>query len=281
MKFYTMNGAGNRFAIFDARGSGFAMSETLAKAVGAPGGPMGAKGCDQIIVLMDPPIDDGSADVFMDIWNNDGSHVDACGNAARCTGWLLMEERNQNQITIQTAVGLLKSKRVSHLQVAVDMGEPLLEWDQIPLKEYMGTIVIDVKVGPIDDPVLARPGAVNMGNPHCVFFVDDVMETAVETLGPMLEFHPLFPQQANIGFAQVIDAGHMRLRVWERGAGLTAACGTGACAAVVAAVRQSRTGRIVRVDMDGGTLHIDWRESDNHVIMTGPVELEGSGDLPV
>jgi len=145
----------------------------------------------------------------------------------------------------------------------------------------MHTHHIDLKVGPIDDPVLSNPGAVNMGNPHCVFFVDDVMDTDIERLGPMLEFHPLFPEQANIGFAQVLSDDHMRLRVWERGVGLTLACGTGACAAVVAAVRQKRTGRNVRVDVDGGTLQIEWREDDGHVIMTGPVELEIEGELAV
>lgn len=276
-----MNGAGNRFAIFDARGTGFMMSETLAKAIGASGGPLGPKGCDQIIVLMDPPINDGAADVFMDIWNRDGGHVDACGNATRCAGWLMMEEGGATQINIQTAAGLLKSQRVGDLQIAVDMGPPKLEWDEIPLSEIMHTHHIDIKVGPIDAPLLSNPGAVNMGNPHCVFFVDDVAQTQVETLGPMLEFHPLFPQQANIGFAQILSDRHMRLRVWERGAGLTLACGTGACAAVVAAVRQARTGRSVQVDVDGGTLHIHWRESDDHVIMTGPVELESEGDIAV
>jgi len=281
MKFYAMNGAGNRFAIFDARGTGFVMTADLAKAVGAKGGPLGPAGCDQIIVMMDAPIDDGSADVFMDIWNNSGGHVDACGNATRCVGWLLMKERGGLKINIQTAAGLLKSSRASHLQVAADMGEPKLEWDQIPLAEVMHTHHIDLKVGPIDAPVLSNPGAVSMGNPHCVFFVDDVMATDIERLGPMLEFHPLFPQQANIGFAQVLGKDRIRLRVWERGAGLTLACGTGACAAVVAGVRQSRLFRNVQVDVDGGTLHIEWRESDNHVIMTGPVELEFEGDLPV
>ena len=281
MKFYAMNGAGNRFAIFDARGTGFTMTADMAKAVGAKGGPLGELGCDQIIVMMDAPIDDGSADVFMDIWNNTGGHVDACGNATRCVGWLLMKERGDLKINIQTAAGLLKSSRASNLKVAVDMGEPRLEWDQIPLAEVMHTHHIDIKVGPIDAPVLSNPGAVSMGNPHCVFFVDDVMATDIERLGPMLEFHPLFPEQANIGFAQVIDKYHIRLRVWERGAGLTKACGTGACAAVVAGVRQSRLGRKVRVDVDGGELLIEWRERDGHVIMTGPVELEYEGELPV
>ena len=291
MKFYAMNGAGNRFAIFDGRGNEFALTSELAISIGAKGGPLGSKGCDQIMVIRQST----RGDAFMEIWNNDGGQVEACGNATRCVGWLLLRESGAEQVTIETAAGLLLAKAISEstsaestsgqasqkdkFQISVDMGQPNLEWDQIPLKEYMDTRVIDVKVGPIDAPILARPGAVNMGNPHCVFFVDDVEATAVETLGPMLEFHPLFPEQANIGFAQVLGPHHMRLRVWERGAGLTLACGTGACAAVVAAVRQSRMERKVRVDVDGGTLHIDWRASDDHVIMTGPVELEGSGEL--
>lgn len=281
MKFYAMNGAGNRFAIFDARGTSFAMTPDLAKAVGAPGGPLGEKGCDQIIVMLDPPIQDGTADVYMDIWNNNGGHVDACGNATRCVGWLLMQGSKADAINIQTAAGLLKSSRAGDLQIAVDMGAPKLDWEDIPLAEVMHTHHIDLKVGPMDDPVLSNPGAVSMGNPHCVFFVDDVMATDIERLGPMLEFHPLFPEQANIGFAQILSGDHIRLRVWERGAGLTLACGTGACAAVVAAFRQKRTGRNVRVDVDGGTLQIEWRQSDGHVIMTGPVELESEGELPV
>lgn len=278
-----MNGAGNRFAIFDARSavsgaSGFSMNTDLAKAIGAKGGPLGAKGCDQIMIMRDA--ESGScADVFMEIWNNSGEQVEACGNATRCVGWLMLREGQSKQVNIQTVAGLLKAQSAGDLQIAVDMGQPRLEWNEIPLKEYMGTRVIDVKVGPIDDPVLARPGAVNMGNPHCVFFVDDVMATDVERLGPMLEFHPLFPEQANIGFAQILSEDRIRLRVWERGAGLTLACGTGACAAVVAAVRQSRTDRKVQVDVDGGVLQIEWRESDDHVIMTGPVELEGTGEL--
>lgn len=285
MKFYAMNGAGNRFAIFDARGTAFRMAEALAIAVGKKGGPLGPKGCDQIMVMMDAPKaesgDDGSADIYMDIWNNSGGHVEACGNATRCVGWLLMRERGVDAVNIQTAAGLLKAARAGDLSVTVDMGAPRLEWDQIPLAEVMHTHHMDLKVGPIDNPVLSNPGAVNMGNPHCVFFVDDVQGVDIERLGPMLEYHPLFPERANIGFAQVIDKSHMRLRVWERGAGLTLACGTGACAAVVAAHRQARTNRRVQVDVDGGTLHIEWRERDGHVIMTGPVELEGEGDLPL
>ena len=215
-----MNGAGNRFGVFDARTNpSFAMSETLAKSIAAKGGPMGALGADQIIIMR-PPKTNG-ADVFMEIWNAAGFEVDACGNASRCIPWLVMEESGKDSIMLETNAGLLETKRISEFHVSVDMGAPKLEWDQIPLKEYMGTRVIDVKVGPIDDPILARPGAVNMGNPHCVFFVDDAETVAADKIGPMIEYHPLFPQQANIGFAQIISQSEIRLRVWERGVGLT------------------------------------------------------------
>jgi len=275
-----MNGAGNRFGVFDARGNAsFVMTEALAKSIAVKGGPMGAPGADQVIIMRAPKAAD--ADVFMEIWNADGVEVDACGNASRCIPWLVMNEAGKDTIMLETNAGLLAAKRVSEFEVSVDMGAPKLEWNQIPLKEYMDTRVIDVKVGPIDDPLLARPGAVNMGNPHCVFFVDDAQGVAADKIGPMIEFHPLFPEQANIGFAQIISPSEIRLRVWERGAGLTKACGTGACAALVAAHRQGRTGRSANVIMDGGTLKIEWRESDNHVIMSGPVELEHEGDLKV
>jgi len=275
-----MNGAGNRFGVFDAREHpSFAMSSDLAKATAAKDGPMGTLGADQIIVMRQPKSD--SADIFMEIWNADGSAVDACGNASRCIPWLMMVETGRNEITLETNAGMLLTTRIGEDQVAVDMGKPHLEWGEIPLKEYMDTHVVDVKVGPIDAPILARPGAVNMGNPHCVFFVDNADEMAVDKIGPMIEFHPLFPEQCNVGFAEVRNRNEIRLRVWERGVGITKACGTGACAALVAAHRQNRTDRKARIIMDGGDLHIDWRAVDDHVIMTGPVELEFEGELDV
>ena len=284
MKFIIINGAGNRFGVFDARNqirgrSSFTMTPDLAKATAAKNGVIGALGADQIIVMRDAK--SKTADVFMEIWNADGNEVDACGNASRCIPWLLMQETGRDQITLETNAGLLHTTRMGEFSVAVDMGEPKLEWQQIPLKEYMDTHVIDVKVGPIDAPILARPGAVNMGNPHCVFFVENAEETAVDKVGPMIEFHPLFPEQCNVGFAEIRSPTEIRLRVWERGVGITQACGTGACAALVAAHRQSRTERSANIIMDGGTLQIDWRKSDNHVIMTGPVELEFEGELEI
>lgn len=274
-----MNGAGNRFGVFDARVKpSFVMTEALAKSVAGKKGPMGEKGADQIIIMRRPKSE--QADIFMEIWNHAGFEVDACGNASRCIPWLIMEETGKDKIALETNAGLLHVERKGPRQVSVDMGAPRLDWTEIPLKEYMDTHVVDVKVGPIDNPILARPGAVNMGNPHCVFFVDNAETIAADKIGPMIEFHPLFPDQANVGFAEIRARDDIRLRVWERGAGLTQACGTGACAALVAAHRQGRTGRKASIEMDGGVLEIEWRESDDHVIKTGPVELEYEGELP-
>lgn len=279
MRFLIMNGAGNRFAVFDARKySDFAMSEAKAVALCKPGSDvMGPKGADQLVIMREPK--NPNAHAFMEIWNQKGFEVDACGNATRCIAWLYMQEKGVDKMTLETNAGLLFCSEAGPHQVAVDMGPPKLDWTQIPLEEPMHTHHIDVKVGPIDAPVLSNPGAVNMGNPHCVFFVEDFDGAKPEQVGPMIEFHPLFPEQANIGFARVDGDNNMRLRVWERGVGMTLACGTGACAAVVAAVRQKRCGRKVHVTVDGGELLIEWRETDDHVIMTGPVEVELDGTI--
>jgi len=217
MKFFKMNGLGNAFAIFDARTrGGLALSEAQARAIADPAQGVG---CDQIIAIEQSI----RGDAFMRIWNADGGQVSACGNAARCVGWLLMEESGADKVTIETDAGRLTAQMRGPKTVCVDMGSPLLKWEEIPLAERMDTRRIDVKVGPIDEPILHTPGAVNMGNPHCVFFVEDVDAIAVDRLGPMLENHPLFPQRANIGFAQIRRPDAIRLRVWERGVGLTRA----------------------------------------------------------
>ncbi|MGB6228532.1 MAG: diaminopimelate epimerase, partial [Litorimonas sp.] len=244
MNFLIMNGAGNRFAVFDARRApDFALSDAQVRAICEPGSPaMGPLGADQLIVLRAPrDADKGpSADLFMEIRNRAGFEVDACGNATRCAAWLFMEETGTDACTVQTNDARLACTREGPFQVAVDMGEPKLDWSQIPLKEPMHTHHIDVKLGPIDNPTLSNPGAVSMGNPHCVFFVDDFETVKPHLAGPMVEFHPLFPEQVNVGFARVDAPDAMRLKVWERGVGMTQACGTGACAAVVAAHRQKR-----------------------------------------
>ena len=279
MDFLIMNGAGNRFAIFDARHvPDFRLTETQIKAIAEPGSKaMGEKGADQVIIARTPK--SPGADMFMEIWNQKGFEVSACGNATRCLAWLYMEEQNATSMVLETNSGLLLCAQAGDHQISVDMGPPKLEWDEIPLKEVMHTHHIDVKLGPIDDPILHNPGAVNMGNPHCVFFVKDFERAKPDKVGSMIEFHPLFPEQVNVGFARVDAPNKIRLKVWERGVGMTLACGTGACAAVVAAVRQKRTERSVEVEVDGGTLFIEWREDDGHVIMTGPVEMEGQGEF--
>lgn len=279
MKFLIMNGAGNRFGVFDARNApDFRLSDDQTIKIARPGGAvMGDKGADQIVILRAPKSPD--ADIFMEIRNRKGFEVDACGNATRTTAWFHMREADTDKCVVETNDGLLYCTRAGDFEISVDMGEPKLDWTQIPLEEAMHTHHIDVKLGPIDNPVLSNPGAVSMGNPHCVFFVEDFETIKPELAGPMIEFHPLFPEQANVGFAKVEADDHIRLKVWERGVGMTLACGTGACAAVVAAHRQKRTGRDVTVEVDGGTLHIHWRESDGHVIMTGPVELESEGTV--
>ncbi len=277
MKFLIMNGAGNRFGVFDARQTpSFKLNDAQTIEIAKAGGNvMGEKGADQIVILRAPKSPD--ADIFMEIRNQKGFEVDACGNATRTTAWLHMRDAKTDTCVVETNDGLLYCTRAGEFEIAVDMGPPKLDWSQIPLEEPMHTHHIDVKIGPIDDPILSNPGAVNMGNPHCVFFVDDFEQVKPHLAGPMIEFHPLFPQQVNVGFAKVESRDRIRLKVWERGVGITLACGTGACAAVVAAHRQKRTSRDVTIEADGGILHVHWRESDDHVIMTGPVELESEG----
>ncbi len=273
MKLFKMNGLGNAFAIFDARGrGGLALTEEQARAVADP---RQGVGCDQVIAIEESI----RGDAFMRIWNADGGEVAACGNAARCVGWLLLNETGRDHVTIETLAGRLKAERRGHDTVSVDLGSPLLKWEEIPLAEKMDTRRLELKIGAIHAPVLHAPSAVNLGNPHCVFFVEDVAAIAIERLGPMLEHHPLFPERANIGFAEVRSRDVIRLRVWERGAGLTRACGTGACAAVVAATRRGLVDRFAVVKLDGGDLFVEWRESDDHVLMTGPVELEFEADM--
>jgi diaminopimelate epimerase len=266
--FLKMNGAGNDFVVVEARRRPFAPPPAQVRAIADRAGPLG---CDQLIAI-EPS---ARADAFMRIWNADGGQVDACGNATRCVGWLLLQEGHKDAATIETNAGLISVERAGHERVRVDMGAPRLEWFQIPLSRPMDTVSLDL----FAEPDLAMPGAVSMGNPHVVFFVADVEAFPVAHTGPRIEFHSLFPEQVNVGFAEIKARDRIRLRVWERGAGLTKACGTGACAALVAAHRRGLTDRAATVEMDGGDLHIEWRESDGHVLMTGPVAFEFSGVL--
>ena len=268
-----MNGLGNTFVILDLRESEAAVDSQSARFIADPKtGP----GCDQLITI---EMRDGI--LFMGVWNADGSEVGACGNAARCVAWLLMEEAGLDEIEFAAGAGSLKAWRVGDKRVAVDMGEPKFRWRDIPLAEQMDdTRFIDIKLGPIDNPVLWGPSAVNIGNPHCIFFVDDAEAQALDRFGPMVENHPLFPERANVSVAEVQSKHAIRLRVWERGAGITKACGSAACAVVAAAHRRRLTARKATVTLDGGDLGVEWREDDNHIVMTGPLAFDGEGRLP-
>jgi diaminopimelate epimerase len=212
----------------------------------------------------------------MRIWNADGGEVEACGNATRCVAWLMMEAAGRDAVSIETCVGIMEARRAGPKTVTVDMGEPGLDWRSIPLAWEMDTreLLLDIS------PNLRGPGCVSVGNPHIVFFVPDVAVIPVTEIGPRIEHHWLFPERINVEFAQVIAPDRIRMRVWERGVGQTRACGTGACATVVAAHRQGRADRACVVELDGGELFIEWTQSDNHVRMTGPVAVEFTGFLP-
>ena len=269
-----MNGAGNAFIAVQAFEEGFHPTEDQVRALADPTAGLG--GFDQLIGV--EPSE--TADAFMRVWNADGSMVQTCGNALRCVGWLLLEATGKEEVVIDTLGGPTTARRAGDHLVTVDMGAPRLNWDQVPLAEEMDTRGIELQVGPIDAPVLHTPGAVSMGNPHVVFFTDQQDDAFVKGSGSLVEHHPLFPEGVNVGFAKVIDRDHIRLRVWERGAGLTLACGTGACAALVATARRGLTDRKATVIVDGGELTIDWDEASGHVFMTGPVEIERTGLLP-
>lgn len=269
MKFWKMNGAGNAFAIFDARSTAFEPSHRQIKDIADE------MSADQVIAI-ERSLD---RDAFMRIWNADGSQVNACGNVSRCVGHLLMTETGKSEVSIQTNADILKARRAGPDQITVDMGSPLMGWADIPLSEDMDIDGIDLKIGPIDAPILSRPAVVSMGNPHAVFFVDDIEKYDIPAIGPLVEWHPVFPKGVNVGFAQIIDRQTIRLRVWERGAGLTQACGTGACAALVCAARTDKTDRKAQLVLDGGELSIEWSDQTDRVLMTGPVELEYTGEI--
>ncbi|WP_108682622.1 diaminopimelate epimerase [Methyloceanibacter sp. wino2] len=272
--FRKMNGLGNDFVVIDRRTDELALPADAVRAIADRAAGIG---CDQLITL-DPS---SEADVFMRIWNADGGEVAACGNAARCVAGVVAGELGRPSVTIETEDQVLGAYAGADGLVTIDMGEPRLAWDEIPLaEEFHDTSCIELQAGPIDAPVLHSPGVVSMGNPHAIFFVDDVETIDLGRIGPMLEHHPRFPERANISVAQIVDEGHIRLRTWERGAGLTRACGTAACASAVAAVRRGLTDRKVTVSLPGGDLVIEWREGDGHVLMTGPYALDFEGTLP-
>jgi diaminopimelate epimerase len=268
--FLKMHGLGNDFVVVDGRARAFdpTPEETRALADRRTG-----IGFDQLIIV-EPPRQ-GLAHAFMRIRNADGGEVEACGNATRCVARLVMDELGRSHAIVETVAGLLDAEAKPEGLVAVDMGVARLDWREIPLREAVDTLHVPVSAGPLADPV-----ATNMGNPHATFFVPDAEAIALAELGPGLEHHRMFPERANIGVAQILDPRRIRLRVWERGAGITRACGTGACAALVAAARRGLTGRRAEVILEGGTLLIEWL-ADGHVLMTGPaaVSFRGSFDF--
>lgn len=275
--FLKMNGLGNDFVVVQTLTQSFEPTPEEIRAIAKRGD--GGIGCDQVIAI-DPPKAEG-ASAYVRFWNSDGEETGACGNGTRCVAWLLMQSAGKTEVAFDTVAGRLSGVAAGEKLVTVDMGPPRLEWSQIPLAEDMDTARVELQVGPIDAPWVHTPVCVSMGNPHVVFFVDaPVSDEFATKTGSLVEHHPLFPEGVNVGFAYVESRDHIRLKVWERGAGLTAACGTGACAAQVAAVRRGLTDRKAKVEFESGALTIEWRESDGHVIMTGPVSMDFAGKLP-
>ena len=275
VNFAKMNGAGNEILVVDMRGQSGRVSPQAAINLAT----QAETKFDQIMAIHDPKTD--GTDNYIMILNADGSEAQACGNGTRCVVQALSVDIGQTEFTFQTLAGILNAEEHADGLVSVDMGQPVFEWDRIPLEEeFSDTRKIELQVGPIDDPILHSPSAMSMGNPHAIFWVeDDVWSYDLEKFGPLLENHPIFPERANISIAQVIDDTHLEMRTWERGAGLTLACGSGACAVGVSAARTERTNRNVSIKVPSGkTLQINWR-NDNHVIMTGPAEWEWSGML--
>jgi diaminopimelate epimerase len=268
LPFIKMHGLGNDFVVIDARKHPVALSAAAARAIADR---RRGVGCDQLIVLEAPR--DGGTQAFMRIRNADGGESAACGNATRCIGAFLMAENGAKQARIGTEAGVLMAQG-SGAKVTVDFGTPRLDWREVPLASACDTLHAPIAEGPLSDPACC-----SMGNPHGTFFVPHADAVDLATHGPKLERHPMFPERANIGVAQIIARDCIRLRVWERGAGITLACGTGACAALVNANRRGLAGRKATLVLDGGELTIEWQESDGHVLMTGPVAISFRGEI--
>jgi diaminopimelate epimerase len=269
--FIKMNGLGNEIVVVDMRATPQPIGAAEARAAAA------AVPYDQLMAVY--PARTSGTDAFVRIYNNDGTEAGACGNGMRCVADILFRESGNSSLTVETRAGLLAcTKGAAPLISTVDMGVPRFQWNEIPLaEEFVDTRTIELQIGPIDHPILHSPSAVSMGNPHAVFWVDDVDAYDLGKIGPMLEHHPIFPDRANISLAKVTARDRLIVRTWERGAGLTRACGSAACAAAVCGARTKRTDRKVTVTLPGGDLAIEWRERDDHVLMTGPVEYEFEG----
>jgi len=260
LAFHKMHGAGNDFVVIDSRSGGAVVTAALARAIGDRHRGVGY---DQLAELR--ASDD--ADLALDFWNSDGSRAGACGNATRCVADLVMSGSGRDAVSIRTTRGLLRAERRGGA-IWVNMGAPLTGWRDVPLAHAQDTLHL---------PIDGDPAAIGMGNPHCVFFVPDAEAVALDTLGPRIEHHPLFPERTNVEFASLIAPDHLRMRVWERGTGVTLACGSGACAVAVAAHLRGLTGRRVDLEVDGGVLRVDWR--DDGVWLTGPVAYVFEGVL--
>jgi diaminopimelate epimerase len=272
-RFRKMNGLGNEIVVVDMRREPRVITAADIRAAAA-----GVR-FDQMMVLYPGRVPE--TDAFVRIYNTDGSEAGACGNGMRCVADIVFKEAGKPVLTFETRAGRINCWPGERPQVlTVDMGPPRFGWDEIPLaEECLDTRAIALQIGPLDAPVLQSPSAVNMGNPHAVFWVEDVEAYDLARLGPTLETHPMFPERANISLAVVRSPGHLVVRTWERGAGLTKACGSAACAAAVAAARTGRAQRKLTVTLPGGDLLIEWRLSDGHVLMTGPIEYEFEGQF--
>ena len=268
-EFVKMNGLGNEIVIVDLRGAPEPIGAAEARAAARH------EPYDQLMALYPGR---GGIDAAVRIYNNDGSEAGACGNGMRCVAALIGAESGKAALNFETPAGLVCCWPAGDGLYTVDMGKPRFRWDEIPLaKEMPDTRAIELAIGPAGTPILHSPSAVNMGNPHAIFWVEDPEAYDLRTIGPRLEHDPLFPERANITLAATPARDRIVIRTWERGAGLTKACGSAACAAAVAAARLNRTGRNVTVTLPGGDLPIEWRTTDDHVLMTGPVAFEHNG----
>ena len=262
--FIKMHGIGNDFVVIDCRSIPLALSKSVVRSIA---NRRTGIGCDQLILIETSE----NADAFMRIYNADGSEVNACGNAARCVASILIKQKNIDTVLLETNERILEAFNQRDGNISVDMGAPLIEWQDIPLLKKQDTLHLSVTCDALSDAV-----AVNMGNPHCIFFVENENSIDLSVIGPKLETHPIFPQRANIGIVKILSNKLLRLRVWERGVGITEACGTAACAAAVAAVRRGLMERKIEVQLLRGSVYIDWQEN-NHVILTGPVATSFTG----
>jgi diaminopimelate epimerase len=273
LPFIKMNGLGNEIVMVDLRGSRRVLGAAEARAIAA----RKASRFDQMMVLHDSKTP--GTEAYVRIYNTDGSEAEACGNGMRCIAWVVAEKTGRKALKFETKAGVLDVGVAGIDRITVDMGTPKFGWRDIPLSEpFHDTRRIELQIGPIDKPILHSPSVVNVGNPHALFWVEDVGAYDLGRIGPLLENHPIFPERANISLAHVVSPTAIALRTWERGAGLTKACGSAACAATVCAARKKLTERRVTVTLPGGPLEIEWR-ADDRIVMTGPVELEHEGVL--